>query len=200
MRNNSSIKWVFALTLLVLLTASAYPAAAASYSVSGYIVDINGNGIPGAKVVLQSEGLQIGDTALTANNGYYTISLGSLPWGFYQIFAEKEGRQSSTTLKVQGSMTNYTANTIMLRNYALSGVPATATPAPTATTATPAASPSAAPSPTPEVTAAPGNATLTPTPEASASASSTPVPTPGFIFAFVPAALALCLIAIRKRI
>lgn len=198
MSNNSFIKCTLALALLMLLTASAYPAFATTYTINGAVVDINGRGVSGATVTLEQGGLQIGDAVTTAYDGSYSIVLNSLPGGDYQLFGEKDGKQSSTMLKVNSGYLNYSASTIMLRNYLVSGVPATPTPTPTP-------APTATPTPTPEATAAPENATATPlvtaTVEATATAtpSATPASTPGFTFVLVPAALALCFIAMRKK-
>lgn len=204
MRNNLFVKWTFIAVLLTLLAASAYPAAAATYTITGKVVDINGNGVPGAKVILYDNGLQIGDQAMTADSGptvgTYTIGLDMLPWGDYQIVAEKEGKQSSTMLKVQGTYTNYTVTNIALRNYAAPEVPAAAsTPTPVPVTPTP----TVVPTPTPEASTVPANATATPSAtvdaSATAAASATPVPTPGFVFTLIPAMLALCIIALKKK-
>jgi hypothetical protein len=118
----------------------------------------------------------------------YTFDLSILPEGDYQIVAEKDGKQSSTMLKVSGNYSSFAAKTIALTNYAVSS---TSTPQKATPTAT--AVPTAAPTETANVTATPSNATATP------FASGAPVPTPGLSFTFMPALLVICLIAVRKR-
>jgi hypothetical protein len=196
MRNYFLLKLVLASVLLFFICTAVSSASDSSNHITGYVVDINGNGVPGAKVSLFNKGYlaptDSGNPAYTVDSGadigMYKFDLSQLPEGDYQIVAEIDGKQSSVMLKVSENYSSFTAKTIALRNYAVSSVSA-----PQPATPTPTAIPTPAPTETANATVAPLNATATPL------ASSTPVPTPGISFTFIPALLVICLIALRKR-
>jgi hypothetical protein len=202
MRNNLFLISVLASTLLFFACTAVSFAAEAPYHITGSVTDINGNGVPSAKVSLFNKGLLAqtvsGNPAYTIGSGpdtgKYTFDMTYMPEGEYQIQVEKDGKQSSAMLAVAGNYSTFTVKTISLKNYA---APSTGTPPQATPTATTIPALTATPAPTPteaaNATAVPTNATATPL------ASSTPVPTPGLVFTLIPALAIFCLIATRKR-
>ncbi len=202
MRNNLFLISVLASTLLFFACTAVSLASDAPYHITGLVTDINGNGVPSAKVSLFNKGLMAqtvsGNPAYTVSSGpdtgKYAFDLVYMPEGEYQIIVEKDGRQSSAMLTVAGNYSTFTAKTISLKNYAAPAtiMPPQATPTPTAIPAI-TATPVPAPPEAANATAVPANATATPL------ASSTPVPTPGLAFTLMPALAVICLMALRKR-
>lgn len=201
---------MFVLTSLILLYAGSTItfAADSTYHISGRVVDINGNGIPGAKVSLVVKGFNVLTTsgnpttsASGANVGYYSFDLNALE-SSYQIIAVKDGQESSVILSTSWDVKNYTAKDVALRNIGVPGGYVAPTPTAATVTATPA--PTAAPvsvTPTAIASVIPTNATPTagnatvPSP----TAGSTAKPAPGIVFTFIPALMVLGLLALRKR-
>jgi hypothetical protein len=203
MRNYLPLRPVVATVLLLFACTAVSQAADASYHITGSVVDINGNGIPGVKVTLYNKGLltmtESPNPAWTASTGpdtgKYTFDMSRIQAGDYQIVVEFDGKQSSTLLKVAGNYSTYTAKTIMISNYAVSPTnpPPAATPTPTPEPSPLSPTPAPSPAATENATVVPPGISTAPLP------SITPKPTPGVAFTFVPAAIAMGLAALRKR-
>ncbi len=210
MRTNLIVMLVLTSLFLLYAGSTVTFAADSTYHISGHVVDVNGNGIPGAKVSLVVKGFNVLTTsgnpttsASGANVGYYSFDLNALE-SSYQIIAVKDGHESSVILSTTWDVKNYTGKDVTIRNIGVLGsyvapTPAaivTATPAPTAapvsaTPTTPTVLASAIPT---NATPATGNATV-PAP----TAGSTAKPAPGIVFTFIPALMVLSLLALRKR-
>jgi len=195
MRTNTLVKLMVAFIFVFYIGSTFSLAADPGYNISGRVVDLNGNGVPDAKVTMMSGGFQIDQTMTSGinNPGYYYFNESHLSYGLYQVFANYNGQTSSVVFTNAYPTMNYTLTTIMLRNVVVSVQPTVAP------TATPLATPAPTATVVANVTATPVPVTPTPTSIPASTPTPTPTPTPGIMLTFIPAMLVLCFVALRKR-
>lgn len=192
MKTSTLVKLLVGFVFVLYIGSTVSLAADSNYNVSGQVVDINGNGIPGAAITLMGNNLQIAQTTTDAS-GYYNFNLSRLSYGPYQVFASYNGQKNSAAFTCTASAMNYSVTTIKFQNVIISVTP-TAVP-----TATPSPTPAATATVAANVTATPMPPTATPTATPTVTPTPTPKPTPGIMFTFIPATLVVCLVALRKR-
>jgi hypothetical protein len=192
MKTSTLVKMLVGLVFVIYFGSTLSVAADPTYNISGQIVDINGNGIPGATVTLQGNNLQIAQTTTDAN-GNYDFNLSVLSYGSYQVFASYNGYKNSASVSFSGASNN-PVTTIKFQNVVVSVTPATPTPV-----VTPTPTPSVNATVVANVTATPMPPTATPTMVPTITPTPTATPTPGIMFTFIPAMLVVCLVALRKR-
>jgi hypothetical protein len=78
------------LCLLFLLSYSAFAQSDVA-SISGFVRDSSGAVVPGAKVLIKNEGVDIERAITTNNDGYYVVS--AIPPGFYSVSVQHAGFQ-----------------------------------------------------------------------------------------------------------
>src|SRR5271165_6525950 len=82
-----------AVSMLCLVSLLSYSAFAQSdvASISGFVRDSSGAVVPGAKVLIKNEGVDIERALTTNNDGYYVVS--AIPPGLYSVSAQHAGFQ-----------------------------------------------------------------------------------------------------------
>src|ERR1700722_7065709 len=81
----------WALCALFLVSFGAFAQSDVA-SISGFVRDSPGAGVPGAKVTIKNETVEFERTITTNNEGYYVVS--ALPPGFYTVRVEHAGFQT----------------------------------------------------------------------------------------------------------
>src|SRR5271155_401836 len=83
-------KLAVSMLCLLFLSYSAFAQSDVA-SISGFVRDSSGAVVPGAKVLIKNEGVDIERTLTTNNDGYYVVS--SLPPGLYTVAVQHSGFQ-----------------------------------------------------------------------------------------------------------